>query len=345
MASPGASRASVQIWLWLVYALIFVMVLLGGTTRLTGSGLSMVEWHPLMGTLPPGSEQEWQRIFSLYKLSPQFLQVNAWMDLEAFKRIFFLEYVHRLLGRLLGVAVVVPCLYFVARRRLSHKTTLFAFVAILLGALQGVFGWYMVKSGLVGQPEVSHYRLAAHLLLALICSQWILWMLLELNPPWGKQARPVVGGKVMAIGLLALLYLQMMYGAFVAGKRAGAMSTTFPDMNGQFGPPPLSAGASLLHNLLTDPLVIHYVHRVGAFLVAAVFVAAGIAMVRSAAHVADRKLGQVLLMTVGLQFVLGALTVVSVVSIPLAVAHQGGAFLLTGAVTAHLHRSLWSRTL
>ena len=163
---PGLAPRAVRLWLWSLWLAVLGMVVVGGITRLTGSGLSMVEWQPLIGAIPPLDEASWQAVFARYQLSPQFQQVNHWMQLDDFKRIFFWEYVHRLVGRSVGLLVFVPWLYFVARRRLSRRLALATLGAFALGGAQGLLGWYMVKSGLVDVPRVSHLRLAAHLSLA-----------------------------------------------------------------------------------------------------------------------------------------------------------------------------------
>ncbi|MBW2223699.1 MAG: COX15/CtaA family protein [Deltaproteobacteria bacterium] len=178
----------VATWLLFLYLMVFAMVIVGGATRLTGSGLSMVQWHPFMGALPPLSESDWTETFQKYQASPQYKLVNHWMLLSDFKRIFLWEYAHRLLGRLIGVFFIVPWLLFLVQRRLDRPLAWKTFVAFLLGGAQGLLGWFMVKSGLVDNPEVSHYRLAAHLGLALLVGQYLLWLFLDLRAPPAKRA-------------------------------------------------------------------------------------------------------------------------------------------------------------
>ncbi len=396
----------VVIWLGGIYFMILLMVVVGGTTRLTGSGLSMVEWHPLMGLLPPSSDAEWQAAFQKYQRFPQYQQVNQWMDLGAFQKIFFWEYIHRLLGRLLGLVVVIPWMILIIRRKLSSQTSRRVAVALFLGASQGLLGWYMVKSGLAVVPEVSHYRLAAHLLLALACSQWILWMLLDivsssrainqnsvtprLTPTglpcdafqqlsvclsraslkgssaarltscgeaatgsFGVRRRrlsqratdrkePDHGSKKsrwLASSLLILIELQIIYGAFVAGKRAGHLSSTFPDMNGRYLPTHFFTRPSLISNLLENPLSLHYLHRVLGLAVLMASLTAGLWWWRRSNNTVERGLGLGLALAATVQFSLGAATVLLSVPLATAVAHQAGAFLLLGICTAWVHQA------
>ena len=319
--------------------MILAMVLVGGITRLTGSGLSTVEWHPLMGAVPPIGEAQWNEVFELYKESPQYQKVNQWMDLESFKSIFFWEYIHRLIGRLIGVVVLVPCLYFMARKKLSRSLAWKSMFAIFLGGLQGLLGWYMVKSGLVDDPAVSHFRLAAHLMLAFLVGQWILWMWLDLR----YQGRPMQNVDPATCrsmcGFLALLLIQIIYGAFVAGLRAGHMAMTFPDMNGYYLPQHFFEEGGLWHNLLHAPLAVHYLHRLIALL-ALIWGLKLFLRIRKQQNdgtlmLANRSLLVLLLVQVGL----GIYTVLSFISVPVAVAHQGTAYLLTGSVFVLLHRS------
>jgi cytochrome c oxidase assembly protein subunit 15 len=311
----------------------------------------MVDWHPLMDAIPPTSDAQWQALFERYKEFPQYQLVNGWMDVHSFKRIFFWEYLHRLFGRLIGLAVFVPWLYFVLTRRLSRRANWGTLFAIFLGAAQGLLGWYMVQSGLVDVPAVSHFRLAAHLVLALLCSQWVLWMTLDLRAPWshasspkqaaGSPIRPsALGGSLrIPLALLGLLYLQIVYGAFVAGRRAGYMSSTFPDMNGHYLPGAFFTSPSLVDDLFHNPLTIHYLHRALGALTLLAFVVAAAHLWKKGPLVADRQLGLALGAMVLLQFALGVTTVVFGVPLVPAVVHQGGAVVLLALTTALVHRA------
>ncbi|MEY3013814.1 MAG: hypothetical protein RIT45_2549 [Pseudomonadota bacterium] len=315
------------------------MVVVGGITRLTGSGLSMVDWHPLMGALPPMSEDAWQAVFLRYQQSPQYAQVNHWMTLADFKQIFFWEYFHRLLGRLIGVAFFLPCLVFVLQRRLRGAVAVRAGVAFLLGGAQGLLGWFMVKSGLVDVPEVSHFRLAAHLSLAFFVAQWVQWLWMQLRWPRRTEGEAAGAGAMASMqpaiwGFVALLSLQIVYGAFMAGKRAGKIFATFPDMNGSLWPAGWHTGDSALHDLLHNPIAIHATHRTVAWLVAAAAIALAVVASRRAERARERRIARIFGALVVLQVALGAATVMTSVAIPWAVAHQGVALLLLSASTA-----------
>ncbi len=333
---------AIRRWLWVVFFAVALMVALGGITRLTGSGLSMVEWRPLMGTLPPLNHVEWLRVFARYQRSPQYAQVNSWMQLADFQRIFFWEYLHRLVGRLIGLLVFAPWLYFMARRRLEGRLAWRVFGALALGGAQGLMGWLMVKSGLVNEPAVSHFRLAAHLLLAFLVAQYILWLILDLAPeaPLGSRG-PADRGTRHGLGaLLALIVVQLGFGAFMAGKRAGWLSASFPDMNGHYLPGAFFHSANVLHEALNSPMAIHYVHRFLGFVVAFAVIAFVLWARRRVLPTRLRLALRAMLLTTLLQFTLGALTVIFHVPTWLAVAHQLGGFALLSIGVAALHAAV-----
>ena len=320
----------VRAWLLGIYGMVALMVVVGGVTRLTGSGLSMVDWHPLMGALPPLDEPSWLAVFERYKLSPQYAQVNHWMTLADFKRIFFWEYVHRLLGRLIGVAFFVPWLVFVLQKRLRGGVAVRAAIAFLLGGAQGLMGWFMVKSGLVDVPEVSHFRLAAHLSLAFLVAMWVQWLWMQLRYPGRREA---LVGRGIGWSVVALIGLQIVYGAFMAGKKAGLIYPTFPDMNGSFWPAAWRSDASALHDLLNNPVAIHAVHRTLAWACAAAAIGLGVAVLRRGPQELGRRWAIALIALTGVQIALGALTVLTGVQIAWAVAHQlTGLLVLSAAV-------------
>ena len=327
-----------RIWLWCVWGLVLAMIVVGGTTRLTGSGLSIVEWRPVTGIVPPLSEHDWQALFTQYKASPQFREVNHWMSLADFKRIFFWEYVHRLLGRLIGFAVAVPLLVFALQRRISRALGKKLIGVLVLGGLQGALGWYMVASGLIDEPRVSHYRLAAHLLLAFVTGSVVLWIALDLQARTAVVAREG-RGLWAVLGLLALMLVQCMYGAFMAGTHAGYYAATFPDMNGRFAPGPFFTGASALRAAFESPLAIHWLHRAFAWALLAYSLALVVWLRRRAAPAVRRAAGW-LAFAVFLQLNLGALTVMNRVALPYAVMHQALGFLALSSVVLLLHRVL-----
>ncbi|MAG57198.1 MAG: heme A synthase [Planctomycetes bacterium] len=319
-------------WLVATFGLVFVMVLVGGATRLTGSGLSMVDWSAV-GSAPPTDEAGWKERWDLYAASPEARQVNPSMTLEEFKGIFWWEYVHRMLGRLVGVVYGVPWLVFLIRKRLKGRMLFMSTVALVLGGLQGGVGWWMVKSGLVSRPEVSHYRLAVHLGLALFIAMWLLWMMLELQASVREYGRERSRGRRATIGLLVLVAVQTVWGAFMAGKKAGWRYDTWPDMDGRFLPEAAfpTAGA-----WVEDGATIHWIHRTLAWVIAAAAVAWWWRARRDASTF-RRRAAHAVLAAVGVQFVLGVATILAHVPVTLGVAHQAGAFALLAALVTAVH--------
>ncbi len=330
----------VIVWLAIVYLFIAAMVAVGGTVRLTGSGLSMVDWKPLIGAIPPLGEEAWTEKFEMYQQSPQFQKVNHWMRLADFKRIFFWEYIHRLLGRLIGVLFVVPWMWFVASGRLRGKSAIKTFLAFVLGGLQGLLGWYMVRSGLVDRPSVSHLRLAAHLGLALVVANYVLWLILEqvarppdcLNEEEGRQRRWVYRG---ALALLALISVQVVYGALVAGTHAGHLFATFPDFGGSYWPEGIASIDPLWRDLRDNPVTLHVLHR-GLGVLLLILIPMWSVFARRAIRSQAQRLAAALMVSlVVAQVGLGIVTVLYSVPTTLGVAHQlGGMALLSCAVFA-----------
>lgn len=322
-----APQAAVAVWLFTIAAMIYVMVVIGGLTRLTESGLSIVDWRPLTGWLPPLSDAAWQQVFDAYKASPQYLKVNLGMTLADFKAIFWLEYVHRLWGRLIGVAFLLPFLIFVWRGRLGEGLMRRLVLMFLLGGVQGALGWYMVKSGLAKDPAVSQYRLAAHLGVALIIYGYILWVAHGLAFP---SRRPSVGRgvRVSAVLLLLSVFVTALAGALVAGIDAGLAYNTFPTMAGQWIPGGLFELTPKWLNSFENVAMVQFQHRclaTATVLFALVFWA----FARAAAPRGRAGVAMGLLPVVALaQFALGAATVVKAVPVSLGVLHQATAVLL-----------------
>jgi cytochrome c oxidase assembly protein subunit 15 len=324
----------IALWLFAVAALVFLMVVVGGITRLTESGLSIVRWDVVSGTLPPLTESAWAAAFEAYKASSQYQLMNAGMSLSAFKGIFFWEYVHRLLGRLIGLAFALPLAWFWLKGRIpgGYKPRLLALLA--LGALQGTIGWWMVSSGLVGRTEVAHTRLAVHLSTALIIMAGCIWTALDLLAPSRRAAPHQRAASRLLVPLFAaLLAVQIIWGAFTAGLRAGPASDTWPLMAGALIPPGL---ATSLAGWVEDPFTVHFAHRSLALLV----LAAALLFVRHLRAIGARGPAMALALAITLQFTLGVLTVLSGVALPLGVAHQACGALLVAATAWAAHHSL-----
>ncbi len=312
-------------WLFIVIAMVFAMVVLGGVTRLTHSGLSMVEWRPVTGWLPPLSEAAWMEVFEKYKLSPEFQKVNKHMELDGFKSIFWFEFLHRLWGRIIGLAFFIPFVFFLIRGWVSRDMAPKLVLMFILGGLQGLMGWYMVKSGLVDRPDVSQYRLTAHFSLALIIIGYIEWFALGLLFPKREIAvgtRPLKGFALF-IGLWA--FITALSGGFVAGLDAGFAFNTFPLMDGDLFPPDLYSLSPFYLNLFEDITSVQFNHRV---LAETLFVLVAILWLKSRqAELAPRGRLAVncLAAVVLIQVVLGISTLLLVIPLPLAAAHQAGA--------------------
>ncbi|MFT5209015.1 MAG: cytochrome c oxidase assembly protein subunit 15 [Flavobacterium sp.] len=319
---PQTNKALI-IWLFIVCITVFCMIVVGGVTRLTDSGLSMVEWRPLIGIIPPLGEAEWQAVFSAYQNYPQYQTVNQTMDLEAFKRIFYWEYGHRVLGRLIGIIFFVPFILFLALKKIPKYMTIKLWIGLFLGGLQGLMGWYMVKSGLVDIPRVSHYRLAAHLILALIILCYLTWLILDLLQQKRFEPVPLWYQKLAKLTFL-LVFIQILYGAFVAGSRAGYGYNTFPLMNGEFMPQALWQLSPFWLNWFENNATLQFVHRwLGAGVLALSIVLGSYSFLSKDTRF--RTLGMVFMFTVLGQFILGVLTLIHIVPIGLASFHQAGA--------------------
>lgn len=313
-------------WLFACCALVFVMVVLGGVTRLTGSGLSMVDWRPVTGVLPPLSDEAWQRIFAMYRETPQFLKVNAHMGLDDFKGIFWLEYLHRLLGRVIGIVFLVPFLVFAWRGYIRKKDWPKYALMFVLGGLQGLLGWYMVKSGLIDNPAVSQYRLVAHLAAAFLIYAYMFWVALSL-------VFPVGGGKPHSwyrrtVALTALITITVISGGFVAGLRAGKIYNTFPMMGEYWIPPGMFALEPWWRNLVDNMATVQFDHRI---LAISTFLLVLAYWFRARQVILPGRVAKgvsALMHAAVLQVALGIATVLLVVPVALAAAHQAVAMLL-----------------
>ncbi|WP_310476192.1 COX15/CtaA family protein [Sandarakinorhabdus sp.] len=326
----AARPQAIAIWLLFMAGLVFAMVVVGGITRLTESGLSITRWDVVSGTLPPLTDAQWQRQFDLYRQSSQYKLMNAGMSLAAFKGIFFWEYVHRLLGRLIGLAFALPLAWFWLRRQIpaGYKLRLLALFA--LGGLQGTIGWWMVASGLVDRTEVAPERLAIHLSNALIIMAGCLWTALDLiDGDIARHDRPAR----WVLPVTLLLSVQIVWGAFTAGLRAGHASDTWPLMLDAIVPPGILGSA---RDAIADPVSVQFLHRSLAYVVAAAVLMVAWRLWRAGAGVRALALGGLVLV----QFLLGVLVIINHVPISLGVAHQGVAALLVAATVWAAH---WSR--
>lgn len=327
--SKENERRNIAAWLLACAALVFAIVVVGGITRLTHSGLSIVEWQPLVGTLPPLSQADWEALFSKYRETPEYRLVNFGMDIEGFKRIFWWEYTHRLLGRVIGAVFLIPFLWFLARGRLDRRLAWQLAGVFALGAMQGALGWYMVQSGLVEDPRVSHLRLTAHLGVALAIFSAELWIALSLLRPRAEAAPSRA-----ALALAGTIFVMALAGGMVAGLRAGSTYNTFPLMNGHLVPPEILMLEPWWRNFLYNMATVQFVHRAIGWLLIVCVPWFYWRSLRASLQPRQRLACHLLLGVLALQVALGIATLVLSVPIPLAAAHQAGAVLLLGV-------SLW----
>lgn len=306
-------------WLFFTAFMVFAMAIIGAVTRLTESGLSMVEWKPLIGALPPLSQTEWDRVFGLYQQTPEFIHKHSWMGIEDFKKIFFWEWLHRLWGRVIGLVYALPLVWFWVRGQIpaGYKSKLF--LILLIGAAQGAMGWFMVVSGLTDVPEVSHFRLAAHLGLALILMCALLWLAFDFTQD-GKDG--TFCEKRHGWIAFAFLAITICWGAFVAGKDGGLLYNTWPKMDAHWIPPEVTGLYAMLH----DPAALQFFHRW-------IAIAAFVAVASFGYRMRDPWLMGFIFIQVGL----GIATVLTQVWIPMAALHQTGAMVVLGLMVRQLH--------
>lgn len=330
-------KKHVRTWYWSGAILIFVMVVIGGITRLTGSGLSIVDWNPIMGAIPPLSETQWEESFEQYKQFPEYQQINYNMTLSEFKTIFFWEYIHRLIGRLLGLVFIIPFAWFVIQKKIDSKNIKRGIILFVLGLSQGFLGWFMVMSGLVDVPEVSHYRLAAHLLLAFSIFGFCVWYARDLTPsanPYEKSGREL---KLWLYAFMVLLVIQIMYGAFVANLQAGHIYNTFPKMYQHWAPPELWVIQPLFLNFFENIVTIQWMHRVFGTFLGLMVIAIWIRTFMLNTKLTTKKWSVALLTIVLIQYLIGVFTLLFHVPIWLGVLHQTVALVLFGMIVAFLN--------
>ena len=316
----------VATWLFCMAGLVAMMVFIGGVTRLTGSGLSMVEWRPLIGILPPLSEAEWMRVFTLYQASPEFNEINSDMSLAGFKVIFFWEYVHRVWGRMLGFAFILPLIYFWVKQMIPHGYRLKFIGLMILGGMQGVIGWWMVKSGLIDNPAVSQYRLATHLSMALLIFVLLVWC--GMNIAYGKAGMPRGHGAASFV----LLSITIVAGAFVAGLDGGLVYNEYP-MMGE-GLVPVEYGEAGLSDPFENPASAQFHHRILALIAVAAIIGLWVNARKNGLGIT----AHLMLACVAGQFALGLTTLLLYVPVWAGALHQLGAVLLLGSVTIVLHQ-------
>ena len=334
--APAKRPLAIANWLMAVASLVFLMVVVGGITRLTESGLSITEWKPVSGAIPPLNHDDWQHAFDLYRQTPEYREINgpAGMTLSQFKFIFFWEWLHRLIGRLIGVAFALPLLWFAVKRAIPQGYGWKLVGLFVLGGMQGVLGWYMVMSGLVDRTDVSHFRLSAHLLLAFAIMGALIWTALDLRDlaRTGENRPSRVTGA--AVATLAVLFGQLLFGAWVAGLNAGQVANDWPTMQGRLLPEGIEWSNGAFFALTHDPFLIHFIHRWWAWVVVA-------ALVIFARRVKARERGRPASIAIhsafGTQILLGILTVLTGVAIWLAALHQAVGALVVAATVWGAH--------
>jgi cytochrome c oxidase assembly protein subunit 15 len=330
--TDAIARKQVAIWLFICSAMVFATLVVGGVTRLTHSGLSIVEWQPIVGVVPPLNPTEWEKTFDKYKKTPEFEKVNHQMSLDEFKGIFWWEYLHRVLGRTIGAVFFFPYLWFLLRHRLASTLKWQLAGIFVLGGLQGAMGWYMVKSGLVDDPRVSQYRLTAHLSLAFIIFIAMMWVALGLLAERTREVASVAAARLRktAFWLAVLAFYMVVTGGFVAGIRAGKAYNTFPLMNGHVVPPEIFMIEPWYLNFFNNMATVQFDHRLGAWLLA--FIAPWLWYRTRHDGVSPRAqaVASLFLVALAIQIILGITTLLLQVPVALGAAHQGGAMLVFG---------------
>jgi heme a synthase len=331
---------AIRLWLLTVAGLVLLMVAVGGATRLTGSGLSITEWKPLIGAIPPLSQADWALAFSKYQQIPQYTKVNSGMSLAEFKTIFWWEWGHRFLGRVIGLAFALPLLWFAVRGRLPQGLLGKLVGLLALGGLQAGIGWYMVASGLVDRVDVSQYRLALHLGTAFAIFGGLIWVAMGLRPRSSQaiHLQTVTAKQRSGASLVtALIGLQVGLGALVAGLKAGLTYNTWPLMDGRIIPNGLGLLSPWYLNLFENITTVQFNHRIVAYVATGVVLWHGLSIIRSADDERLRQSAKLLIAAVLAQVVLGIWTLLAVVPVWLGVIHQAGAAILFGLAVRHLY--------
>ena len=328
-----AARPVIRLWLFFVAALIFAMVIVGGATRLTDSGLSITEWLPLLGAIPPLNEADWMAAFEKYRQIPEYEIINKGMNLSEFQFIYWWEWSHRFLGRFIGIAFALPALFFWLTGRLEKSLRPKVIILFILGGLQGALGWYMVKSGLIDRVDVSQYRLAAHLSLAVFLFASILWVAFGIGHQSRQPFKVHYGPATMII--IALIFLQIALGGFVAGLDAGQGYNTWPLMDGSIIPEGLGVMSPWWKNLFENAMTVQFDHRMVAYLIMLLVFIHGARQMTGECRAGSSAMALLLLTFV--QLGLGIATLLTQVPIVLGLAHQAGALILLTGALWHLH--------
>ncbi|TVR16442.1 MAG: heme A synthase [Balneolaceae bacterium] len=334
----SADKKHIRIWYWSGATLVFLLLIIGGITRLTGSGLSMTDWKPIMGAIPPITDAQWQDAFDQYKNFPEYQQLNSGMNLAEFQFIFFWEYLHRMAGRLIGLVFIIPFGYFLVKRKLDAKNLLKASLLLVLGVSQAFLGWYMVQSGLADVPRVSPYRLAAHLSLAFVIFGCCIWFALDLKE---RRHYPGAGAKELRKWLwlfLVILSLQIVWGAFVAGLNAGHIYNTFPKMYQFWIPPELWLMQPFAINFFENMVTVQWIHRLLATLLGLLAIGMWVRSYQTDTTFYTKKWILAVFTLILAQYLIGVFTLVYHVPVWLGVLHQAMAMILFGVVIAAIHR-------
>ena len=334
LSRQDRDRRAVRIWLGFVLLTLFCLVLVGGATRLTNSGLSITEWQPIHGVIPPLNAAQWQEEFELYQRIPQYTEINKGISVEEFKAIFWWEWAHRLIARAIGMIFALPLLYFWLTGRIERSLRLPLLGVFLLGGLQGAIGWWMVSSGLEARTDVSQYRLATHLVTACLIFASCMWIMRALSPHSGDRAPTRHSAKLA--GLIAVMALFQIYlGALVAGLDAGLSYNTWPLMDGALVPDGLFVQSPAWINFFENPKTVQFVHRLGAYALFAVVTVNMIVSLAKAADTTHARRSIVLFVLVLLQAALGISTLLMQVPLDLALTHQAGALIVFGFAIAN----------
>jgi cytochrome c oxidase assembly protein subunit 15 len=342
VGSEARASKAVITWLFVLAGLVALMVVIGGATRLTGSGLSITEWQPIVGTVPPVSETDWQAAFAKYKEIPEYKILNRGLSLEGFKYIFWWEWGHRLVGRVIGLAFALPFLYFLARGAIARLLMAKLLAVFMLGALQGAIGWYMVQSGLTDRTDVSPYRLALHLSIATLIFALLSSVALSLRDNgkselYGRFVRSTLLQRLAARLIIGLIFLQIVLGGLVAGAKAGLSHNTWPLMDGRLIPPGLGAASPWYLNPFENVLTVQFDHRIGAYLLTLAVFWQAASVLRAVGMDYGGRSALLLVSAALLQVCLGVWALLSQVALAAGLAHQAGAMVVLAVGLWHLH--------